>query len=465
MPIITSSCLLSTQLLFDIMKNPSIARVKQISGHISKSTNTENGLDKEQKEVLCQELHGGRLFILNRPKVLNSLNLSIIRQIYPQLKNWENSDKCKIIIIKSSTPKAYCAGGDVVEVVKGVKNQDPNAIKFFEEEYLLNYSLSTLKTPLVSFINGITMGGGVGLSVHSPFRIATESTLFAMPETKIGFLPDVGGSFFLPRLDGETGTYLALTGERLKGEDTLYAGIATHFVPAARLDALEKCLCELHTSDLEIINSTIEKFVSEPTGHKYSLAKYRDVIDNCFHFDTMEEIFEALEKDQSEFSKKTLKTLKEMSPTSLKVTLRALRSGRKLDIASCFQMEYHLVQSFLADHDFAEGVNKALVAKTRDPKWSPSTIFDISDKEILEKYFTVKHPYSLELSTASSYHEYPHRHFALPSEAEIYDAFIAQKSLKLDKKTIIEQLTSNHHGKRGVLEKVLEVVDRKKLAH
>ncbi|KAK9717293.1 3-hydroxyisobutyryl-CoA hydrolase [Basidiobolus ranarum] len=346
--------MLRSNILNRFPKNPSvIARASKMQTAIGQS-NVERAystISPKQNEVIHQKLYGGRTFVLNRPKVLNSLNLPMIRQIYPQLQAWEQSDLCKVILMKSNSPKAYCAGGDVVEVVKGAANNDPNSLRFFEEEYRLNYTLSTLKTPFVALINGITMGGGVGLSVHAPFRIATENTLFAMPETKIGFFPDVGGSFFLPRLDGETGTYLALTGDRLKGEDTLYAGIATHYVPAARLEALEERLCELDTSDSEVINLAIEDFVSEPTGQEYSLAKHRNTIDTCFRHDTIEEIFESLEKDDSEFSKKTLATLKEMSPTSLKVTLRALRSARKMNIANCFKMEYHLVQSFLVNYD------------------------------------------------------------------------------------------------------------------
>ncbi|ORX80819.1 mitochondrial short-chain enoyl-coenzyme A hydratase 1-like protein [Basidiobolus meristosporus CBS 931.73] len=416
----------------------------------------------QDSEVLYEKLDGGRIFLLNRPKVLNSLNLPIIRHIYSQLQVWDRSEECKIIIIKSSSPKAYCAGGDVVAVVNGVKTGDSNSITFFEEEYRLNHALATLKTPLVAFINGITMGGGVGLSVHSPFRVATESTMFAMPETRIGFLPDVGGSFFLPRLDGETGTYLALTGERLKGEDTLYAGIATHFVPAARLEALEKRLCQLNSSDLEEINKTIEGFVAESTGHKYSLAKYRDTIDRCFKYNTMEEIFEALENDDSEFAKKTLKTLGEMSPTSLKVTLQALRSGRNMDIAACLRMEYRLVQSFLKEHDFAEGVTKALITKTRDPKWSPSTIYEVDDRHIQENYFLANHPHSLVLSNPASFLEYPYRHLALPSETELKEFLIARQPFTADPKAIVEEYLSGRPDKRGILEKMLGLIETNK---
>ncbi|ORX88709.1 ClpP/crotonase [Basidiobolus meristosporus CBS 931.73] len=458
--------MLRASLLNHLGKGPSPVRVLSARApalpQVERSYST---ISPRQNEVIQQKLYGGRTFVLNRPKVLNSLNLPMIRQIYPQLQAWDQSELCKVILMKSNSPKAYCAGGDVVDVIKKAQNKDPGALKFFEEEYRLNYTLATLKTPFVALINGITMGGGVGLSVHAPFRIATENTLFAMPETKIGFLPDVGGSFFLPRLDGETGTYLALTGDRLKGEDTLYAGIATHYVPAARLDALEERLCELDTSDPEVINLAIEDFVSEPTGHEYSLAKHRNVIDKCFAHDTVEEIFESLEKENTDFTKKTLNTLNEMSPTSLKVTLRALRSGRKMNIANCFKMEYHLVQSFLAEHDFTEGVTKALITKTRDPKWSPSTISGVSDQLIEQKYFGANHAHSLELPEALPYLEYPHRRMALPSEEEIRKLLTGENlesgTVQMDQQGIVEWFLSDRQGKHGVVEKVQETLSRK----
>ncbi|KAK9768019.1 3-hydroxyisobutyryl-CoA hydrolase [Basidiobolus ranarum] len=463
--------MLRTTFFNHVVKNPtpfvsaSGARMQAITRQL-KVERSYSTISPKQNEVIHQKLYGGRTFVLNRPKVLNSLNLPMIRQIYPQLQAWEQSDLCKVILMKSNNPKAYCAGGDVVEVTQGAKNNNPNSLKFFEEEYRLNYTLATLRTPFVALINGITMGGGVGLSVHAPFRIATENTLFAMPETRIGFFPDVGGSFFLPRLDGETGTYLALTGDRLKGEDTLYAGIATHYVPAARLDALEERLCELDTSDAEVINLAIEDFVSEPTGHEYSLAKHRNVIDKCFRHDTVEEIMESLEKEDSDFTKKTLATLNEMSPTSLKVTLRALRSGRKMNIANCFKMEYHLAQSFLAEHDFTEGVDKALVSKTRDPKWTPSTITGVSDQLVEQKYFGANHPHSLELPDSLPYLEYPHRRMALPSEEEIRKLLTGNLdhnagSVQMSEESIIEWFMSDRQGKHGVIEKVQETLARK----
>ncbi|CAG8762771.1 1871_t:CDS:2, partial [Racocetra persica] len=165
---------------------------------------TTSNMDPPQADVLHKRIFGSRIFILNRPTAYNALDLSMIRKITPQLQAWNESDLCKVIILKATGNKAFCAGGDVKRVIENVEHgEGQHAIKFFEEEYQLNHLIATLDKPFVSFLDGITMGGGVGLSVHAPFRVATENTVFAMPETKIGFFPDVGGSFFLPRMDGE----------------------------------------------------------------------------------------------------------------------------------------------------------------------------------------------------------------------------------------------------------------------
>ena len=195
--------------------------------------------------------------LLNRPAALNALNSDMLNIITPQLQVWRDSN-CSLIIFNSSSPKAFCAGGDVISLFK---SPDP---LFFKLEYQLNHFIGTTKKPILSILSGLVMGGGVGLSVHGPFRIATESTIFAMPETKIGFFPDVGGSFFLSRLDGNLGIFLGLVGYRLKGIDVLMAGIATHFVPQARLPQLIARLSEIQSDNFEIISSAIEEYVGDP---------------------------------------------------------------------------------------------------------------------------------------------------------------------------------------------------------
>merc|ERR1712137_794272 len=214
---------------------------------------------ESQNEVLLETLGNKCLITLNRPKALNALNLNMIRQITPALKKWQAEEKV-LVLIKGTGGKAFCAGGDVRTIVES--RHDPNstlAQDFFSEEYQLNYLISTLEIPYIALIDGITMGGGVGLSVHCHYRVATERTLFAMPETAIGFFPDVGGTYFLPKLKGKLGLFLGLTGYRLKGADVYHAGIATHALNSTNLGEIEQ---ELLASSLNDRLTAIEECLS-----------------------------------------------------------------------------------------------------------------------------------------------------------------------------------------------------------
>ncbi|KAI9182891.1 3-hydroxyisobutyryl-CoA hydrolase [Blastocladiella emersonii ATCC 22665] len=367
-------------------------------------------------EVLQRKNLGGRIFTFNRPAVYNALNLDMIRTMTPQLQAWESSDMCNVVILKSDHPKAFCAGGDVKTLVDHIKRGNPEqATQFMKEEYALNHLIATTPKPYVALIDGITMGGGVGVSVHAPFRVATEKTMFAMPETAIGLFPDVGGTFFLPRLDGELGTYLALTGARLTGSDVVATRIATHYVPSERLPALTERLCELEVSDWGVVNAAIEEF-AEPAGPA-SIDAHRAVIDKCFKHDSIDAILKALEQDGSDFAKKTLKTLQGMSPLSLHLTLRQVRKGKDLDIASAFRFEWGLVNNIMRHPDFVEGVTAKLVNKpATEPQWASKTMSSADMDALVEPASTLA---PLPLLRASTYDAYPHRFLALPSEADI----------------------------------------------
>ncbi|KAG9306831.1 hypothetical protein G9A89_005732 [Geosiphon pyriformis] len=424
--------------------------------------------------VLHQRKFSSRIFTLNRPEKHNALNLDMVRNITPQLQAWNESDLCKVIIIKGTGSKAFCAGGDVREVIELAerekrqypqRNQSLNALKFFKEEYQLNHLIATLDKPFVAFMNGITMGGGVGLSVHAPFRVATENTVFAMPETQIGFFPDVGGSFFLPRMDGEIGTYLALTGAYLNGYDVFQSGIATHYVPSERLDNLEERLSELESDDYEVINSAIEDFVGDPVNRSYFISgETRKSIDRIFSHNTFENIISALEKENTSWAVETKNKILQMSPTSLKVTLSLMRKGRKLGIADCFQMEYRLAQKFLEKSDFVEGVTARLINKT-SPKWNPPSLEEISDKDIEEFYLKSPVLSSLNLLNPRSYERYPFAQFALPSEEEVKKVVTGENrdvgSLALTKPEVLDFFLKDRNGKIGVREKILEILARK----
>ncbi|KAG2190108.1 hypothetical protein INT46_002420 [Mucor plumbeus] len=431
------------------------------------SSTTISGLEAAQAEILPKSNLAVREIILNRPKKLNALNLNMVRAITPELQAWEKSDLAKIILLKSCGGKGFCAGGDVKTVIDLAEAKDPNATKFFEDEYQLDHLIATLDTPYVAIMDGITMGGGVGLSVHAPFRIATEKTLFAMPETAIGFLPEVGGSFFLSRLDGQLGVYLGLTGKRLKATDVLYSGVATHFVPSSRIPALEARLSELDNANHDIVNQAIEEFSAELDNEPgFSLSgESRQVIDRCFKYDTVGEIVAALEKEpETEFTKETLSLLNSMSPTSLKVTLQQIRNGASLSLAQCFKMEYHLVQKFLEGHDFKEGVTATLVTRTK-PNWVPNQLSDVDDTKIKQTYFDSPSPLRLELLNSRDFKKYPHRKYMLPSEEDIKRVVTGEAAdvgnYALNRQQVLDHLLRERQGKQGLKQKVLEVLDRK----
>lgn len=236
---------------------------------------------------------------MNRPKALNAINLEMVRKIYKHLKKCETTKS--LMIIKGTGEKSFCAGGDVRAVVEAGPTEESK--NFFREEYTTNALIGNYKIPYIALIDGITMGGGVGLSVHGKYRVATERTLFAMPETAIGLFPDVGGSYFLPRLEGKLGLYLGLTGQRLKGEDVLKAGIATHFCESSKLSDLESAL--LNCPDADEVPDILSKF-NMPSSKPFVLSSHLEQINKCFAGESVEDIIENLKKDGSEWASKTL---------------------------------------------------------------------------------------------------------------------------------------------------------------
>ncbi|XP_072197826.1 3-hydroxyisobutyryl-CoA hydrolase, mitochondrial isoform X2 [Excalfactoria chinensis] len=334
-------------------------------------------------DVLLQKKGGAGIITLNRPKVLNALSLRMIQQIYPQIKAWEQDPETFLIIIKGTGEKAFCAGGDVRAIADAVKAGDRLTRDYFREEYTLNNAVGTCKKPYVALIDGITMGGGVGLSVHGHFRVATEKTVFAMPETAIGLFPDVGGGYFLPRLSGKIGYLLALTGFRLKGRDVLKAGIATHFVESDKLPDLEKDLIALKSPSKENIADLLNSYYMQTKidqEKEFVLDEHMEKINSIFSANRMEDIVQKLKQDGSPFAMKQLETINKMSPTSLKLTLRQLREGASLSLQQVFTMEYRLSQACMRGHDFYEGVRAVLIDKDQSPRWKPAALEEVSDE-------------------------------------------------------------------------------------
>eukprot|EP01129_Flabellula_baltica_P014123 TRINITY_DN6707_c0_g1_i2.p1 TRINITY_DN6707_c0_g1~~TRINITY_DN6707_c0_g1_i2.p1 ORF type:complete len:385 (-),score=111.37 TRINITY_DN6707_c0_g1_i2:16-1170(-) len=340
-------------------------------------------------EVIVEQLGCSMHIVLNRPDKLNSLNLNMVRELTPLYEGWDSDPHVGNIVMTGAGAKAFCAGGDIVAITQ---NREL-AADFFKEEFILNHLIGTITKPHIAIIDGITMGGGVGLSVHGQFRVATEKTLFAMPETAIGYFCDVGGTYFLPRLRNNLGMYLALTGARLKGHEVHKAGIATHYISSDSVDDLKAALSLAKENSYEEINNIINQFTVKER-EETDIDLYKLTIDDIFGSETLEEIFSKLEKEDSEWAKKTLKALNKVSPTSLKVVFRQMKLGASLPLDQSLQLEYKMSQEFVRNHDFPEGVNALLIRKDGNPQWKPSSISEVTEEEI-QKYFTA--PEQLEL--------------------------------------------------------------------
>ena len=336
--------------------------------------------------------NGLGLLTLNRPKALNSLNLEMIRILGPVLRDWQREDSgVKVVVVRGQGGKAFCAGGDIraITEVPGGEMQRT----FFREEYQLDHLVGSLAIPYVAIMNGITMGGGVGISVNGRFRIATERTMFAMPETGIGLIPDVGGGFFLPRLSGQLGMFLGLTGHRLKAWDCLQAGVATHAVSEAEIDEVISTLEHLASTKDQVTEEDVEKALdnlnsAEATNHVFSLAEHSEVINRIFGSDSVENIVKLLREEKSPFAAKALKSIEAASPTSLKVAFRQIREGAELkSLGEVLQMEQRLVLRCCEDKDFYEGVRATLIDRDNKPQWSPATLEEVSAEKV-DHYFS-----------------------------------------------------------------------------
>lgn len=430
----------------------------------------------EPEDVLFNSLYGLRSVELNRPEKLNALNGSMIRKIAPRMLEWAKSDMANVIVMKGAGDRGFCAGGDVAQLAEwnlsGPEGQEQSK-EYFAQEYQLDHLIATYNKPYVAFMDGITMGGGVGLSIHAPFRIATERTVFAMPETNIGFFPDVGASFFLPRMPGSVGTYLALTSSRLSGANVFYSGVATHYLHSTSLPRLESRLAELRFNDLDdmetrlaAINATIEEFVTGlPPNEPILLGgELRRAIDRCFSHNSVDQILRSLEKETGaarQWAEETFAMLHARSPTAVHVALRQMRIGGKWSIRDTYIREHAIASKFMASHDFTEGVTALLIDK-RPPTWQPASLVEISPEQspkLTEDYFIVpRNQPKLELLTEANYDEYPYAHYGVPTEEQV------EKKVSLGTLTrpqIVEAFVKERGQKQGVKEVVEEILARK----
>ena len=329
-------------------------------------------------EILFERRGEAGIVTLNRPKALNALTHGMVVAMKAQLDEWAGDLAIGTVVVRGAGERAFCAGGDIRALAESGRAGTNYALDFWRDEYILNATIKHYPKPYVALIHGIVMGGGVGVSVHGRYRVADETAVFAMPETGIGFFPDVGGSYFLPRCPGETGMYLALTGARLKVADTRYVGVSTHIVPQAQWNGLVDRLAAGDAPE-----HALAKFDNEIPA---PLAEHRAQIDHLFAAESVEAIVVGLDAQSNEWAAVTAGTIRAKSPTSLKLTFREMREGRELSFDACMRMEYRMANRVLAGSDFYEGVRAVIVDKDNAPKWRPTALNEVNDKTI-EAYF------------------------------------------------------------------------------
>jgi len=332
-----------------------------------------------ENEILFDVCGRAGVITLNRPKALNAVTMNMVERLGPQLEQWASDATISHVIIKAAEGRAFSAGGDIVQLYQWGKAKDPRFLAFYDLEYPLNVAIKRFPKPYIALIDGIVMGGGVGVSFNGSHRIVTENLTFAMPETGIGLFPDVGGTYFLPRCPGAIGMYLGLTGSRVKAADAIYTGLATHFVPADKLPELETAL--YLSKDIE---ATLSEFSS--TIEDAPLEGRKKQINRHFRQISLAAIFASLEKDDDEWAVKTLATLKLKSPTSLLITFRQLLEGANLSFEAAMQLEFRIVSRIIQGTEFLEGIRAVVIDKDMKPQWQPARFEDIPKVDI-DAYF------------------------------------------------------------------------------
>jgi enoyl-CoA hydratase len=346
-----------------------------------------------EAELLCERRGAAGLVTLNRPQALNALTHGMVLALSRALDEWAGDPAVTRIVVTGAGERAFCAGGDIRHLYDlGKAGRHEEALRFWRDEYPLNVRIKRYPKPYVALIDGIVMGGGVGISLHGSHRVAGERYQFAMPEVGIGFFPDVGATYALPRLPGATGTYLALTGDRVRGADALAFGLATHAVPSADFAKVTETLVAG-----EAVEDALARF-ARPRDEA-ALAPERRTIDACFTSGSVPEILERLDAaaaQGSAFARKTAATILTKSPTSLAVAREQMRRGGALDLEAAMATEFRIVSRIIAGHDFYEGVRAAIIDKDGAPRWRPATL-DAVDARVVEGHFADLGPAELEL--------------------------------------------------------------------
>jgi len=337
-------------------------------------------------DILFERRGAAGLVTLNRPQALNAVSLGMVRALTRQLAEWESDPAIARVIVTSNDSRAFSAGGDLRALYDlGRAGRYEEALGYFREEYALNARIKGYRKPYVSLIDGIVMGGGVGISVHGSHRVAGDKFMFAMPEVGIGFFPDVGATFFLPRLPAALGIYCALTGERLDAADAVAAGVATHRVPSAQFPDLIETLCRALPLDASLAAC------ARPAAGGPVVSRGR-AIATLFTGERVDDILAALDATgaaggtDAAFASAAAALIRTKSPTSLKVTLAQMQRGSALDFAECMRTELRIVSRVVRGHDFYEGVRAVIIDKDQAPRWQPSTLAAVSAAEV-ERHF------------------------------------------------------------------------------
>ncbi|WP_304070169.1 enoyl-CoA hydratase/isomerase family protein [Maricaulis maris] len=334
----------------------------------------------QDPEIIARKIGRIGRITLNRPKALNALTHGMCLAMIEALQAWRNDDEVQVIVVDGAGEKGFCAGGDILQLHNSGKAGDDKAWLFWRDEYQLNTLIHHYPKPYVALIDGITMGGGVGVSVHGSHRVAGDRTMLAMPETGIGFHPDVGGAYFLPRLAGEIGPWMGLTGARLKAPDCVAAGLATHYCPSGQYDALIEALESADLTGEDALEVLLEEFSGDPGDSDLSVTG--GLIDAAFAGDSVDDILARIEAAGDPWSAKQAKILGTKSPTALKLTLACLRKGGDLSFEDVMRQDLRVSSWCLTGTDFYEGVRAVIIDKDQAPKWAPAA----ADSEI-EKAF------------------------------------------------------------------------------
>ena len=335
-----------------------------------------------------QEQHIG-LVTLARVQALNALTLPMILALQQQLQIWQEDDNIHAVVVKAAPGKAFCAGGDIRSLYDG--RGDPQQMQFFWHEYRLNHFIHHFKKPYIALMDGVTMGGGVGISLHGSNPVASERFIFAMPETGIGFFPDIGASYLLARCPGHLGTYLGLTGNRLGARDAQALGLVKHLISSNKFQSALENLKELDlsTNAHAKVDACLQQFAMPDEAAP--ILELQSIIDSCFGGNDVESIFKMLAKSDNPWLGEILNTLKHKAPLSLKITLAQIQKAKSMTMADCVKMDYCLVGHFMRDHDFYEGVRALLIDKDKKPQWLPESLALATNAKVAD-YFECGQP-------------------------------------------------------------------------